>query len=655
MKKITTLLLLMCPLVSFGQYENGFKFGNVTLAELDMKNYPNDTSANAVVLNEFGEASIDSDGDLNLVLEYHIKIKILKKQGVGQGNFSIFLSKDGSRKQFVKAITASTFNLNNHQVKETKMERTAIFNQSHNEYWDVAKFTLPDVQIGSVLDVKYILESPFIFNFWEWEFQSDIPKVRTEFWARIPANYIYNTTLNGYLDLAKNESTIIKDCFTPGGQKADCVLGKYVIESVPAFVEEEYMTAKSNFISGIKYELSQIKYFDGRIDNYTKSWPDVDTELRTHSDFGAQIRKAGNLFEDQAKAAIGVETDPEKKANLIYNYIRNWYSWNGNLGKYSEVGVKKAFENKKGNVGDINLSLVAALQSVGLNADPVMLATRQNGVPQELHPVMSDFNYVVAHVNVGDSKFLLDATEKLLPFGLLPERCLNGKGRLISKSVEESGWVNLKPREKKKKNLVMSLKLDDDDVFRGALTIASYGYEAYDKRIEILSEGTQEYEKKFQKDLGELTISEYAIENLEDITKPLIEKMKLETSLGVSNPSTIYLNPFMMDRWETNPLKSNDRKYPVDFGAPLETTFMVTLEYPEKFVVEELPVNAAVGLPLNGGRYLFNVSNLGNKISITSLISLLKTMYLPNEYAALRELFNRIVQLHQSQVVFKKR
>ena len=91
MKKIAVLSLLICPLISFGQYENGFKFGNVTLAELDIKSYPKDTIANAVVLNEFGEASIDSDGDLNLVLEYHIKIKILKKQGVGQGNFSIFM------------------------------------------------------------------------------------------------------------------------------------------------------------------------------------------------------------------------------------------------------------------------------------------------------------------------------------------------------------------------------------------------------------------------------------------------------------------------------------------------------------------------------------------------------------------------------------
>ena len=158
MRKIIGCLLVICPLISSAQYDNGFPFGKITLTELDMKVYPKDTAAQAVVLNEFGEASVDSEGDHNLQLEYHIKIKIVKKQGVEQANFSIPLYKDGSRKQFVKAISASTYNLVNNQIRETKMEKEALFNENHNEYWDVTKFTLPDVQVGSVIEVKYILQ-----------------------------------------------------------------------------------------------------------------------------------------------------------------------------------------------------------------------------------------------------------------------------------------------------------------------------------------------------------------------------------------------------------------------------------------------------------------------------------------------------------------
>ena len=73
-EKIIICGLLFCSFISFGQYDNGFPFGKISYAEVEMKSYPKDTAANAVVLNEFGEAYIDSDGDNNLLLEYHIKI-----------------------------------------------------------------------------------------------------------------------------------------------------------------------------------------------------------------------------------------------------------------------------------------------------------------------------------------------------------------------------------------------------------------------------------------------------------------------------------------------------------------------------------------------------------------------------------------------------
>ena len=203
--------------------------------------------------------------------------------------------------------------------------------------------------------------------------------------------------------------------------------------------------------------------------------------------------------------------------------------------------------------------------------------------------------------------------------------------------------------------MTLNMKLEDGNVFRGDLTITSLGYEAFNKREKILSNGgSAEYAGKFQKVLSELIISDYSIENLEDVSKPLIEKMKVESKLEVSNPSVIYLNPFMVERWEKNPLKSPHRMYPVDFGAPVETSFMLNLEYPAQYVVEELPPNAAVALPQGGGRYLFNATNQGNKITLSSLINLSKTVYLPDEYPALREMYNRVVQLHQSQVVFKR-
>jgi transglutaminase-like putative cysteine protease len=645
--------LLSCP--TNAQYSNGFGVGRITYAELELKRLGTDTSAYAVVLDEFGEAYIDNGGENNLLLEYHVKIKILTKQGLDQANFLVQLRKGERGKESIRAIEAYTYNLVNNSIKQTQMDKSQIFITNANQYLDECKFTLPAVQVGSVIEVKYILESPFIFNFWPWKFQREIPKLRSEFWARIPGNYVYNVSLRGFLPLKTNESSILKDCFTPGGNKAECSWYKFTMESIPAFVEEDYMTAKSNFIAGIDYELSEIRHFDGRVVKYTKSWKDVDKEMNTHEDFGIQIKKGKNVWQNQVAEIVKAHADPLRQAASIYSLVQDWFTWNDSYGKYTELGLKKAFESKKGNVGDINLSLVAALQEAGLDADPVILATREAGLPNQLYPVISDFNYVVAQVLIGDEKYLLDASDPLLPFGLLPERCLNGEGRLISKKVEEGSWIALKPREKQKKQILLSLKLDNNK-FTGEMSITSQGYEAYDKRGKIYKAGSLEkYKEKEIASSQHFEISNYEIENLEDISKPLVEKFQVVSSLDVSNPNLLYLNPFFVERWNDNPFKSNERLYPVDFGAPLNSVFILNLQYPDSYVIDEMPKSVAMALPQNGGRYTLNITNLSTKISMTSIINLSKVVYTSEEYHSLKELFNRIIQTQQSQIVFKKK
>jgi hypothetical protein len=55
---------------------------------------------------------------------------------------------------------------------------------------------------------------------------------------------------------------------------------KVAMRNIPAFVEEDYMTARSNFLAAVHFELSEIVYFDGRTDKLTQEWKDAENELR---------------------------------------------------------------------------------------------------------------------------------------------------------------------------------------------------------------------------------------------------------------------------------------------------------------------------------------------------------------------------------------
>jgi len=655
MNKIIALLLCLAGTPALAQYYHGFEFGKVTYADMEMKSYPRDTSAYAVVLDEFGEGHVDNGNDNNLLFEYHVKIKILKKEGLKQADFSIPLAKSGAMKQKIKEVDAITYNIKNNQLTQTKMDIRKVVTNSVNEYWDEAVFALSDVVVGSVIEVRYLLESPFTFKFFPWYFQADIPKVQSEYWARIPGNYLYNVTLKGYLKLTSHESTIVDNCFTPGGGAvAACSLDKYKMVNIPAFTKEEYMTASSNFLSAIVFELSELKHFNGVTRKFTKTWKDVDRELILHDDFGPQIKKARNLFEKVIIQKTMEEIDPAQKARIVYQHIQDWYQWSEEYSKYSRSGVKNAYDTRKGNVGDINLSLVGALQAAGLETDPVILATREVGLPNSIYPVMTDFNYVVAYVKIGSERVMLDATDPLLPFGVLPIRCFNGKGRLIGRDETKSDWVDIKPIEKRKKNLTLTLTLDEKGL-SGDVSIVSYGYEAYEKRKAILLEQTQEsYVQKLTKELVTYEVTDYEVQNLKDINQPLIEKMKVKRIEDSTNPSVTYVDPFFMSRWGKNPFKSTERLYPVDFGAPLETTYLLNLTYSPVYVIDEAPENTALALPNSGGRYLFNVNQMTNKIAVTNVLNISKMVYTSAEYGSLKELFNRVVQSQSVLIALKR-
>ncbi|MFM7428478.1 MAG: hypothetical protein ACKO1F_01120 [Flammeovirgaceae bacterium] len=343
-----------------------------------------------------------------------------------------------------------------------------------------------------------------------------------------------------------------------------------------------------------------------------------------------------------------------ERAKKIYDWIKFQYTWNDYLGKYSDNGSKKSFEQKKGNVGDINLALLGALQSADLSASPVILSTRANGLPNSLYPVLSDFNYVVVQFNNGENSYLLDATDHYMPFGLLPEICLNGKGRLIAK--KEAKEVEIGVKGKQKSITTLNLKINEEGYLMGTLQINSFDYDALDKRKTILSYSTiPDYVKSMTEKWKAKEIKNYEVTKLQDLEKSVVEKMEIffETH-DATNVQRIYFNPFLLGRWKINPFKSDERIYPVDFGVGQEETVLVTLDYPSNYRLDELPKNVALAMPIKGGRFLFNCNNLGNKLTLSYSLSLTRAVYTAEEYHSLKELFARIVQLKQTDLVFIK-
>ncbi len=313
-------------------------------------------------------------------------------------------------------------------------------------------------------------------------------------------------------------------------------------------------------------------------------------------------------------------------------------------------------EDHTGSVADINLSLVTALNAAGLNAETVLLSVRDHGTVNTLYPVLGDFDYVVAKVNIGDQSYLLDATDPLLPFGVLPFRCLNDKGRVFSLD-KPSYWIDLNLPQKEKSTYSFDLTLTDDGKLKGTVTNYSIGYEAYERRTAIKKFNTvDEYVEDLNAKLPKLKILKSDISNLDSLDLPVCEKYEVEINLyDKMNSGNLTFNPFFMNRIMTNPFKLEDRSYPVDMGMPSDERYILTIHLPAQYTIETAPQVVSMALPNDGGKFLTAYDADSNSFTFSNVIQFNRSVYGPDEYPYLKELYNKIIQSEKAEMVFKKK
>ncbi len=171
------------------------KFGKIDTAHFQMKAYEKDTSAEALILGDYGESQIVYDPEEGFVVEYsrHFRAKVFKKSGYDLANQEIILYHYGNGQQKVLSLKGSVYNMENGKVVESVLDKSMIFDEEIDTRHTDHKFTLPNVREGSILEFYYKVRS----DFWsspDWEFQHDIPAL----WSECRVSYPEYFTSKGY-------------------------------------------------------------------------------------------------------------------------------------------------------------------------------------------------------------------------------------------------------------------------------------------------------------------------------------------------------------------------------------------------------------------------------------------------------------------------
>jgi hypothetical protein len=618
-KSINSFLILFFISINFIFAQKApIKFGDVSMNDLEMTEYELDPSAPAVVLCSYGYYN-----DSQFKFYHNYRVKILKKEG-----YNLATRKFPVTDQF--SVRGKTYNLENGKIVEDKLTSESIFKEKIYEDYYLVNVAMPNVKEGSIIDIEITYEG-FPFN---WYFQEDIPVKYTELKLDNPEFVTFRKNFFGYEDLSVNEEF------------------HWVAEDVPAFKDEPFMNSKENYITKLEFDITSIEIPGRYYKSIAKTWEDASKTLLDYPTFG-DVLKTSTALNKKAKEIEEQYSTEEERLKAAIDFMHQ-VEFNGKKRLLaSELSFSMPLDKKVGNSADINLMLVKLLSKMDFFAYPVVLSTKENGFLSPINPSLNKLNYVVAYVKVGEQYYLVDATDKLLPYYMLPEYCLNWRGILVDDELTQ--WVDLKTGKKNQELVYYDLTLNNDLTFTGKLSHRRNDYAAYNFRKEYQKySGNDDYLESLNDKYHGLTVYDADIQNLNDVYSPIVDNYNVKiTDQVYQMDSILYLELTLFEQMEENPFKAEVRKYPVDFEVPIEKKGIVKITLPENYKVLELPSPVKYVLTDDKASFVYSVSQMGNVVTLQYALKVNNPLFVLDQYNELKAFYDEVIKKEAEPLVIK--
>lgn len=640
-----------------------FELGKVSVAELEEKVHPIDTTAVAAIL--FNKArtffTYDAKNGFSINTENTFRIKIYKKEGLQWANHKVpyRIGYEKGNNDALEFKDCVTYNLENGKIVKTKLNSEGNFKTTINKYWKEAAITMPNVKVGSIIEYKYILKTENIVEFPEFNFQYEIPVNYSEYNTEIPGFFVYKSKFLGFIQLDR-EQKITNGTLNYARENEPTktnivtfqqVISKYKTYNIPALKEEAFVDNIQNYRTSIEHELEKTQFYGEPVKDFAQTWEGVAKSIYNHKDFGDELRERGYFEQDFQKIINNVGSQNERM-EAIFKFVQNKMNWNNKRGYLTDNGVKKAYIEGIGNTAEINFILTTMLKAAAIKANPVLISTIDNGIL--ISPSRTVFNYVIVAAEIDGKQILLDATNKYTTFNILPLNVLNRTGRLI-KEDGSSEEIQLVDNFQSRKGINMMVAIDEKGKISGKYTIQRTDYESFVFRVKYSGINQQHYLEEVENDLNGIQISDYEILNSKDFSKPLVETFVFTTDneceiIG----DKMYINPQFFFTQTKNPFVQDKREFPIYFGYPKQEKMNVSINIPEGYVVESMPKSIKLLTGENVGSFVFNCATSDNKIQAVISKEINKEIVSSSFYDVLKDFFQQMIDKQNEKIVLKK-
>ena len=636
--------------------EPNLKWGKPTEAELSMTSYSPDPDAEAVVLCSQTEIRYDLVGGSFKATRYEKqRIKILKEEGKRWANGGIVYEYNGHRtglcEELVK-LKGTAFNLVDGKLVKTKMEGSMINHEDVSKVTRLTKYTIPQVTVGTVIEVESEVASDFFYSIDDWIAQSDIPVYYTSYDITIPEYFKFNVDEVGLNRLERKIDFVSMGLSAGGGKMLNCQGQRFqfVGHELPALREHKMLYAPQSYAQRVTMELRSIEIPGRLTQNFSNDWDNVDERLLDDEDFGGRLGK--NPFKAEMQAAgIASITDPKDRAMAIFKLLKDHVKWNGKYTLYGE-SAGKVLKERTGSNASINFMLINMLNDAGIEARPAVLRSRDRGFLTITRASIKQLNTCVVALKLGEAYSFLDGSIEDGWLDILPDRLLVDRARIVGKG-KTGEWVDLTALAGAKTQSMVMAQLQPDGTLVADAQSRFTGSEAASLRHDFrMATDSATFVAQLAQELNS-EIQSLELTEHHGLGINVERKMHLTKQCDTAG-DMIYLNPWLLNVLSENPLTEEQRTLPVEFPHIATESLNTQVTLPEGYVVEEVP--QPLTMRSEDGTLSCSIATVVNdgKLSSRCQLQVNKIFFTPNEYPVVKNFLDEVYKRLQDVIVIKK-
>lgn len=582
---------------------------------------------------------VDRNDDTSREIIYN-RIKVLNDEGRKYADIEIPFVKGSEAIQGLKARTirpdGSIVNFDGRVFEKEIVKARGI------KY--LAKtFTLPDVQVGSIIEYRYAdqMDENQLYNS-HWILSEELFTKHAKFsltpYSQVGVRYSWQGLPNGVKPSDKTPITL-------------------EVNNIAAFLNEDFMPPENELKARVDFV-----YTSNVEKDPTKFWKTQGKTLNEVVENFVNKRKA---MEQAVGEIVSPGDPPDTKLQKIYARVLQVRNTTLEREK-TEQEQKRAKEKDNNNVEDvwkrgygngrqINWLFLGLARAAGFEANCVYLASRNEYFfkPGSMNP--GQLNADVVAVKLSGKYSYFDPASRYAPFGMVTWAETGVSGLLLDK--DGGTWITTPMPESSDSQITRkgTFRLTDDGTLQGKLLITYSGLEALWRRIEKRNddEGSR---KKFLEDEVKEYIpigSEVELTGKPDwssASTTLVAEYDLKVPGWASGAGKRVLLPSaMFTNTEKHLFEHADRTHPIYFTFPFKKTDDITIELPLGWQTNSIPKptteNAKVIV------FSSKAENEKGVLRMQRQLDMQLTMLDVKYYPALRNFFQNVRTADEQQIV----